>query len=425
MQATNLLAQYKVPRAMPIDYAPALKCRSQRFYCQPTTPANEFWRLAVALHAVDNARLRVDELEFSTHCQEFLQLGDKIAQLYEFLTKKPLRLKVSRTNPPPGDRTISVTRSIESLVLFSGGLDSLATAISTSNGRSLLFHATTSNIVLSKVEALRESNRILKGRPAYYADCRFSSMGGGFSQTRGLLFLSAAVNAAGHLGVKEVVMGENGPLMINPEVSPSWSPTRNTHPRLITDIQSITEDLGYDDLKITAVNKDKTKAEVVLEVAERVGDSISRSYSCPRTRGTSAMCGLCFGCFVRRLSLDALNIGDSPTLYKQDALAVGSSGLTEYERSRIDGLKDALSYYKRFVVGSNPPTDWSLDIPNGFFENAKGMLRRFSLDLFLGIRNCLQRSGDGPSALKEYCRGALDEIDSEELARRQSELSPK
>lgn len=425
MQAIDLLTQYRVPRGMPIDYAPPLKGRSTRFYCQPTNSANEFWRLAAALHVMDCARLRVEELEFSTHCAELLQLEGKIARLYEFLTQRPLQLKFSRTKPPPSDRTISATRSIGSLVLFSGGLDSLAAAISSTNGRSLLFHVTTSNIVLSKVETLKESNRILRSRPAYFADCRFSSMGGGFSQTRGLLFVSAAVNAASHLGVKEIVIGENGPLMINPGVSPSWGPTRNAHPRLITDIQSIVEDLGYGDLRVTAVNKDKTKAEVVLEIAEKWGDSIRRSYSCSRTRGMRAMCGLCLGCFVRRLSLDALGISDSPSLYKHDALAVGSSGLTGHERSRIDGLKDALSYYKRFVVGSSPPMEWSLDIPDGFFEDAKGMLRRFSLDLFLGIRNCLRRITGGPSALREYCRGALDEIGSEELSRRQSELFSK
>ena len=421
MDAKSVLTEYNVPKEMPISYtSPYGLDHSGEFAC--TNASNELWKLVSVLHILDRINLSGREIEFHTHCQELSEVSEEVESLYGFLTERSVRIRVRIVAPPPTQQKLFEPRSRRPLVLYSGGLDSVAAALSMNQQMpSLLFHATTSNIILSRAKELRNSCLGLACSPIACGDCRFSSLGGGFSQTRGLLFLSAAINAASNLGINQVIMGENGPLMINPSVSPSSISSKNAHPRLLIDLQRIIHELGYGKLSLVALHKDLTKAEIVFRIPEAWKDSIAKSYSCSRTQGLTAMCGLCFACFVRKLSLLAASVHEPDSLYEADPLTVGYQEHF-FDKNLMD-LKDSLSYYKRFATESDVPIDWNTHIPPSFFENAEEMLHRFALDLFLGARNYFrERKIIWSNALSKYCLDAIDEIGASKLDARESEL---
>jgi hypothetical protein len=428
MDAKSILAEYYVPDEMRIDYVFPFRVEpSSRFVC--TDGSNELWKLIAVLHIVDRTNLRAQEIEFSTHCKELLELSNDIETLYGFLTGKSIRIRIMVTPPKSVQQRIGEPKPSGSLVLFSGGVDSLAAAVSTTEKvPSLLFHATTSNVIMSKASDLRYASSRLLRTPIAYGDCRFSSLGGGFSQTRGLLFLAAATNAAANLGVNQIIIGENGPLMINPLVSPASISTKNAHPKLIVGFQEIMQKLGYRGMHLVAPHKDMTKTEVILDALQGLQDTIMKSYSCWRTQGLSAMCGVCFSCYVRKLSLLAAGIDEPDSLYEDDpfTLYVSESTSESCLRDLMD-LKDSLTYYKRFAIGSDIPLDWKTDLPPNFFEDPTEMLQKFALDLFVGVRGYFRRGrlASFSTALGKYSLDAIGEIGQSKLDSRESELGKR
>lgn len=336
-----------------------------------------------------------------------------------------VEIRIQRSPKKSIQRILSETRLSQPIVLFSGGLDSLAAALSI--GRAVcpvLFHATTSNVILAKVRELRDSSSAFSGCPMTAGDCRFASLGGGSAQTRGLLFLASAANVASTLGIDRIVIGENGPLMINAQVSPFSIPSKTAHPKLIVEFENIVRDLFPFSLHIDAVHKDMTKSEVVLGVREDLGESLHKSYSCWRTQGLRTMCGMCFACLVRRLSLLAIGITEDDSVYEADPFRADFSELGPAGQNAVSDLKDSLTYYKRFAMNCDEPVGWDSGISTSFFEDPSALLRRFSYDLFLGIRS-YSKSHDhvgSYNALYRYCLDSIQDIGTSRLDERDSEL---
>jgi 7-cyano-7-deazaguanine synthase in queuosine biosynthesis len=424
MDAKSILGHYGVPNQMPFDYTVSMS-RSPSRIIECSGVANELWKLVALLHIIERARPSVDEIEFSTQFDELAGLSERLEGLFEFLTSgMSVKIRIQRSSKKSIQRILSEARLSQPIVLFSGGLDSLAAALSISRTACpVLFHATTSNVILAKVRELKDSSSALSGCPMTAGDCRFASLGGGSAQTRGLLFLASAANVASTLGIDRIVVGENGPLMINAQVSPFSIPSKTAHPRLIVEFESILQDLLVD-LHIDAVHKDMTKSEVVLGVREDLGESLHKSYSCWRTQGLKAMCGMCFACFVRRLSLLATGIAEDDSVYEADPFRADFSQLDPAGQNAVSDLKDSLTYYKRFAMRCDEPVGWDSGISASFFEDPVALLRRFSTDLFVGIRS-YSKSHDhvGPyNALYRYCLDSIQEIGTGRLDERESEL---
>jgi len=424
MDAREILAHYNVPDAMPLDYAGAFNLEpAKRFSC--VTPANELWKIIAALHIFERAGLSSNELEFSTHHDALQNVAADLQDLFKFLTDTSVRISIRPRPPVLGEQTLlEQFSSQEPIVLFSPGLDSLAAALATNEScRPVLLHVSTSNIMLAKARELRNRYPVLLADTMVSGDCRFSSLGGGISHTRGLLFLSAAFNAALTLGITRIIIGENGPLMINPSVSPFSVPTRNAHPKLIEGFQKIIQKLGYPEIHLAAMHKDMTKSEVLLGVSEKLGSLASKSYSCSITQGQTAMCGLCFACFVRKTSMLAIGVVEPDSLYEADPFAVDIKTLGPVDQGRVNDLKDSMTYFKQFIIGPHP-NDWLDEIPSSFFTDPDAMLRRFALDLFVGTRRYfrLRESKGSTNALSKYCLDAIGEIGSHTLDEREAEL---
>ena len=141
---------------------------------------------------------------------------------------------------------------------------------------------------------------------------------------RGVMFLTNLLCVASECNTKRIIIPENGPFMINYPVSMTVSPTRTTNPVMIKDWSKLFQKITSTNIKIEMPFLNKTKAEVILESQEP--KLIKYSWSCSTSQGISKMCGICMACFVRILSLYAIDQGENlENKYELNALRIRTS----------------------------------------------------------------------------------------------------
>jgi 7-cyano-7-deazaguanine synthase in queuosine biosynthesis len=333
------------------------------------------------------------------------------------------------------------------VMLFSGGLDSLAGAVErlrqskdtvclVSHRSSLPSTAKTQNALVS---ALRKEhgNRVL-----HY--CCSSHLLGGRAvdeaqRTRSFLYGSIAFALARALNQDSIHFYENGVTSLNFQRRQDLlnaRASRTTHPQTLYRLKELFSHINGQSFSVENPYRSQTKTDVLRRLAQFGGGSyLSSSVSCSktfRTEGPHTHCGACFQCIDRRFAVygSSLVPFDNELLYAFD-ITSQSIGEPETRTAVIDYVRAAIRFatcgIDKFVV--DHVAELSQTATPGvseavLIEQTWGLMRRFGSQLLLALKH-IQREKDDLSA--EATAGSLLQLvaereylreDAERLSRR-------
>jgi 7-cyano-7-deazaguanine synthase in queuosine biosynthesis len=206
------------------------------------------------------------------------------------------------------------------IVLFSGGLDSLAGVANVLAGGEvpLLISHRSSPTRTQLQESLPERLRQKTGKrlPLIYAwiTRKGAEASDNTQRLRSFLYMSLATIVAKELSIEKISFCENGITTFNLPLSDQrvgTRSTRTTHPRVISMFARMIETLWNTKLVFDNPFLLKTKAEVVERLVELGYESlIAQTLSCTRTfavEKTKRHCGVCFQCLTRRFAIISSN----------------------------------------------------------------------------------------------------------------------
>mgnify|MGYP001188996889 CR=1 FL=1 len=201
---------------------------------------------------------------------------------------------------------------IDTVTLFSGGLDSFAGA----------FHNLQSGIhsdYIGFVNKSEEKTKQKQIRDFYHTVFPDSSVHlinrhdikkAVYTQsTRSLLYMSLAIaKSLTHEKYKRVYIYENGVLSLNPELKGRYT-TKTTHPYTIYLFNELLNRLGID-VKIENPFIFKTKAQILQGLSQDFKNQIVNTFTCGQSRinpdrNHKGQCGVCIPCLLRKISLAA------------------------------------------------------------------------------------------------------------------------
>lgn len=226
--------------------------------------------------------------------------------------------------------------SVNVIVLFSGGIDSLAAVLQAVNENRqplLVSHRPGPVIDHRQKNLLDEVRRRFNAWPFPHVSMWVNRQSGKrtieFTQrSRSFLFTSLGVVTAAILGVDDVRLCDNGVVSINlPQSSENVGTflSRSTHPRYLAMVQGLMR-LITERETLTITNKlfDRTKKEV-MEIIAASGhpELIQETVSCAHVEGKTKHqphCGVCTQCIDRRFASTAAELTqyDLPSRYEKD-----------------------------------------------------------------------------------------------------------
>jgi 7-cyano-7-deazaguanine synthase in queuosine biosynthesis len=296
------------------------------------------------------------------------------------------------------------------VLLFSGGLDSMAAAVlyGKAGERTYLSSHVTANQTISDAQ-----------RAAFeYLDAQFSNQ---FSylpfrvvarnwarqgypfptdrdrepsqRTRSFLFLALAALVARRKGLRDiVVIAENGQMAIHLPLTAgriSAFSTHTAHPEFVQTMGNVLSVILDYPISIHNPFLYKTKAETVENTVSRHREVVKQTVSCwkaSRVPGELKHCGFCVPCLSRRIALEANGLTLSE--YDRDILAQDVSRLPREDEGRRN-LVELAEFAK--VWGASHTDAFLMDkypnLENRCFDSSEaiGMYRRFAqeaLDVF-------------------------------------------
>lgn len=301
------------------------------------------------------------------------------------------------------------------VMLFSGGLDSLAGAIERLNSSRdivcLVSHRS------GQPSTAMTQTRLVKALAQRFPDrVKGYRFGTGLTnkravsetqRTRTFLYGAIAFALATALGQKEVTLYENGITSLNfPRRQDLLNAraSRTTHPRTMFLLSEFLSHVSGNRIALDNAYRWKTKADV-LEVLKthRAEDLIPSTVSCSRTtmtRGDHTHCGGCFQCVDRRFSASAAELSDvdHSGLYTLDMLS----------QNIADGqVKTVILDYIRLGLGFEADTADSF-CDRWLTEIADAMLPRDKEEPFVQeMFGLVKRFGEQTiAALEAFTRGA-------------------
>jgi len=391
----------------------------------------DFMKAILGLHLIEMEHLdHVKELEIRTsYPYNFYPITDKLESLFFLLSNHKIRLKINPSRSHYSWKRFDDCCPYQKIVLFSGGLDSLCGALDLSrNHRIVLSHCITNQFVFGRVLKLANVSAFSKS-VLYCCDARTKRTTGGMSETRGLLFLSFAYAIAASLQLRSVVFCENGSQMLDVMLGsltyPNKQATKNTNLNYIKRIEDIFS--GYDDkeFRIECPYKDMTKAEMLAPFKGAM--SLEDTFSCFTTRFGTAMCGICYNCFIRRCSLLAIGVKEGDKAYEINPLEFDPTvaGKKSY-MDTTDILVHLLRFYHKILVSDAAALSEVEINSRDYFKDPYDLATRFACDIFLGVKALLQTtSPHGLNALGKKANELLNQIDKKTLQERKEELAKK
>jgi len=239
-----------------------------------------------------------------------------------------------------------------SVVLFSGGLDSLAGAaheLTTSNRHVVLVsHRNTPTVgALQKDLASSLAKSYPKRVTHVWVD---NSLTGKLEdreetqRTRSFFFVAMAAVTAHIEKADRIRLFENGVMSVNLPIATQVvgaRASRSTHPRTLYQLQRLIALVSAHEIEVGNPFLWQTKAEVIHKlVGSGFGNLITRSFSCTRSRksavGYAKHCGSCVQCIQRRISTLGGGAGelDEAEGYEIDLF----TGVREDTRDRVMAL---------------------------------------------------------------------------------------
>ncbi|WP_050917694.1 Qat anti-phage system QueC-like protein QatC [Vibrio campbellii] len=217
-------------------------------------------------------------------------------------------------------------KGLNSVCLFSGGLDSAVGAIDILNGDSdykplLVSHAYRGDGV--KQENIKSLLKSRFGELSYSISPSLKEDLKGKTDTsmrgRSFNFLAMAVlgivalrNTNADPQISTIIVPENGYISINPPLTRrriGSHSTRTTHPYFLSRFESFLNDAGYN-VKFINPYQFKTKGEMLAECKDQVAiaKAVPLSVSCSHWHREHIQCGRCVPCLIRRSSVHYANL---------------------------------------------------------------------------------------------------------------------
>ena len=217
------------------------------------------------------------------------------------------------------------TGPVAPVVLFSGGIDSLAGAIEELHNRQdrvvLITHRSSPIMTRCQNSLVGELRRRFRGR-ILFVPLKTHLSGGLQSsersqRTRTFLFSAIAGVVASILDAQGIRFYENGVMSVNLPISPQvvgTAATRSTHPRVLSDMSLFLEQVLNKPCTVDNPFDRKTKAEVLQIMAERhASELIAKTISCTEIRRREKdrnHCGACIQCLHRRFGVLSAGLAD-------------------------------------------------------------------------------------------------------------------
>lgn len=313
------------------------------------------------------------------------------------------------------------------IVLFSGGLDSLCGALSFSKSFNvILSHCITNQVVFNRV--LKQSNMAsLRKTLLYCSNARTRLTTGGISETRGLLFLSSAYAVAASLGLRSVAYCENGSQMLDVMLGsltyPNKQATKNTNLIYVEKIEDIFANFDSKVFTIELPFKDVTRAEMLAPFKNAI--PFEDTFSCFTTRFRTGMCGICYNCFVRRTSLQAIGAREGGNVYEMNPFRDELSEKKSHSDT-MDILFHLLRFYSKILAEDTSALDEIRMNSRQYFADPIGLATRFAEDIFVGVMKMLQQIDERQlNALGKKAKELLSKIDKATLTERAEELAKR
>ena len=297
------------------------------------------------------------------------EVRDRLQRLLEFLSDDFYQFEfVAAKNPPAFQHyldfgpTATTTSPIDQVVMFSGGLDSLAGAIDEikNQRRNVVFvtHLPTAKnsgflrVLGAGLQRLAAANAPLHVNVRVNKD---KDLGREYTQrTRSFLFAALGFTVARMLGTNSLRFYENGIVSLNLPVCAQvigGRATRTTHPRVLAEMSELFSLIAQQAFQLNNPFVWSTKAEVVKSiVAAGAGDLIATSISCAHTWERTlehSHCGGCSQCIDRRFAIIAAD---------------------------VEHL-DPLSHYKTDIFTQSRTKDEDRILLAGYVERARALLR--------------------------------------------------
>lgn len=307
----------------------------------------------------------------------------------------------------------------DGVVMFSGGLDSLAGLVDEVLLQKRRVIAVTHKSTNKNSNVLRHLKSQITEKAGHLAPSHMAvrvhksrSEARDYTQrTRSFLFASIGATVARMVGVDHLRFYENGVVSLNLPLCTQvvgGRATRTTHPRVIDGFQRLFSLIGDSDFVVENPYLWKTKAEVIDVIlkhghADLIASSISCAHTWERTNELTH-CGTCSQCIDRRIAIVAAGAEefDPGDQYKNDVFA-GSRPkdddkimLAEFlERAfRFENLSSASDLICGFptVVRSIEP------LPGNPMSNAERVLdlyKRHAREVRNAVRLTIQKYSDG------------------------------
>nr|WP_321234961.1 7-cyano-7-deazaguanine synthase [uncultured Psychroserpens sp.] len=262
------------------------------------------------------------------------------------------------------------------VLLFSGGLDSLSGVVHFKNQKSdlvLVSHINQNRVVKASQEGvLKLLNEFYKTELPYFPYRVFGRNKGEFTfptdverentqRTRSFLFLSLAALTARRVGFRKIIsMAENGQFAIHLPLNPSRVGPFSTHtanPKFVDLAKEIfLKLLSLENLDIVNPFLYKTKGEVVGILDKEIANNANKSISCWKASRVSAKnhCGECIPCLSRRISLEYNGVHLDE--YSRDLLTEKISSLNPEDNGKRN-LIDFLEFISKFKGYSDSDLD--------------------------------------------------------------------
>jgi len=274
-------------------------------------------------------------------------IADHVAETLELLSADAWQLTFVQ-RPEAKKLEVSEHPSVDRVLLFSGGADSLCGAIrSLVHGERLLLlshwdwagHSGIQKTLARRLAMMFPKQLVCR---RVQLSRRKTQIGGGSfgdeatRRTRSLLFLSLGLAEASVEPVAPLWMAENGYAALNPPLAGERRgalSTRTTHPLVLSRVRDAAIALGARS-EFENPFASMTKGEMYAEVAAALGKKeaekiLGVSHSCSHVRyaqGTGyrpeTQCGVCFGCLVRRAAFHAAGLVDT-AVYLHKAIPKG------------------------------------------------------------------------------------------------------
>jgi 7-cyano-7-deazaguanine synthase in queuosine biosynthesis len=334
--------------------------------------------IASSIFAVDRGQKRGEREDFA----RILELQIPVVNIGRLqplipIVENTLRLlsndtwKIGLTQSPGALYTAPSSNAVPGKVLlFSGGLDSLAAAVEFSNGAeslALVSHITKNRQTVTAQKTLYQMLRDKGCNLSHHSYFVSAKDKGNFEhsiengqRTRSFLFLTLAAITANRLGRREiVVIAENGQMAIHlPLVSARMASfsTHTAHPDVLVQMSLFLKGAFGADFTIENPYVLRTKKEVIDPIVQTAPETIVHSNSCwknSRLPKTATHCGECIPCFIRRIAIES---------YQPDSTAYGRDIFNEDFRALLptDEGRRNLADLAEFTLNFERMTDQEL-----------------------------------------------------------------